>query len=101
VLRRAPRRRVRHKAIARVRRADVVEADGVGLLPVAAVAAAAAAADGLHRLVDAAYQKRSFAISSNLHPPGSTQRRADQGRCLSWGEVRSRPPNAIARWHLS
>ena len=99
MLLRAPRRRHRHKAIARVRRADVVEADGVGLLPVAAVAAAAA--DGLHRLVDAAYQKRSFAISSNLHPPGSTQRRADQGRCLSWGEVRSRPPNAIARWHLS
>jgi DNA replication protein DnaC len=29
---------------------------------------AADAAEGLYRLVDAAYEKRSVAISSNLHP---------------------------------
>nr|WP_277604004.1 ATP-binding protein [Agrococcus sp. ARC_14] len=28
------------------------------------------AAEGLYRLVDAAYEKRSIAISSNLHPAG-------------------------------
>ena len=28
------------------------------------------AAEGLYRLVDAAYEKRSVAISSNLHPAG-------------------------------
>ncbi len=28
------------------------------------------AAEGLYRLVDAAYEKRSVAISSNLHPSG-------------------------------
>ena len=29
---------------------------------------AADAAEGLYRLVDAAYEKRSIAVSSNLHP---------------------------------
>ena len=53
------------KAIARVLRADLVIVDDIGLLPVAADAA-----EGLYRLVDAAYEKRSVAISSNLHPSG-------------------------------
>ena len=39
--------------------------DDIGLLPVAQDAA-----EGLYRLVDAAYEKRSVAISSNLHPAG-------------------------------
>ena len=51
------------KAIARVLRADLVVVDDIGLLPVAVDAA-----EGLYRLVDAAYEKRSIAISSNLHP---------------------------------
>ncbi|MGC0272223.1 IS21-like element helper ATPase IstB [Pseudactinotalea sp. Z1739] len=53
------------KAIARVLRADLVVVDDIGLLPVAEEAA-----EGLYRLVDAAYEKRSVAISSNLHPAG-------------------------------
>jgi DNA replication protein DnaC len=53
------------KAITRVLRADLVVVDDIGLLPVAADAA-----EGLYRLVDAAYEKRSIAISSNLHPAG-------------------------------
>lgn len=53
------------KAIARVLRADLVVIDDIGLLPVAGDAA-----EGLYRLVDAAYEKRSVAISSNLHPAG-------------------------------
>ena len=53
------------KAIARVLRADLVVVDDIGLLPVAADAA-----EGLYRLVDAAYEKRSIALSSNLHPSG-------------------------------
>jgi DNA replication protein DnaC len=32
--------------------------------------AAPDAAEGLYRLVDAAYEKRSVAVSSNLHPVG-------------------------------
>ena len=39
--------------------------DDVGLLPVSADAA-----DALFRVVDAAYEKRSIAISSNIHPSG-------------------------------
>jgi len=51
------------KAIVRVLRADLVVVDDIGLLAVAQDAA-----EGLYRLVDAAYEKRSVAISSNLHP---------------------------------
>lgn len=51
------------KAIGRILRADLVVVDDIGLLPVAPDAA-----EGLYRLVDAAYEKRSIGISSNLHP---------------------------------
>ncbi len=37
--------------------------DDIGLMPISADAA-----EGLYRLVDAAYERRSVAISSNLHP---------------------------------
>ena len=39
--------------------------DDIGLLPVAAETA-----EALYRVVDAAYEKRSIALSSNLHPAG-------------------------------
>jgi len=51
------------KATARVLRADLVVVDDIGLLP-----DAQDAAEGRYRLVDAAYEKRSVPISSNLHP---------------------------------
>ena len=50
-------------AVARVLRADIVVVDDIGLLPVGPDAA-----EGLYRLVDAAYENRSVAVSSNLHP---------------------------------
>ena len=53
------------KAITRLLKAELIIVDDIGLLPVAADAA-----EGLYRLVDAAYEKRSIAISSNLHPAG-------------------------------
>jgi DNA replication protein DnaC len=53
------------KAIAKILRADLIVVDDIGLLPVATDAA-----EGLYRLVDAAYEKRAIAISSNLHPAG-------------------------------
>jgi len=53
------------RAMARILRADLVVVDDIGLLPVAQDAA-----EGLYRLVDAAYEKRSVAVSSNLHPSG-------------------------------
>ncbi|WP_139416611.1 ATP-binding protein [Agromyces laixinhei] len=53
------------KVVARILRADLIVIDDIGLLPVGADAA-----EGLYRLVDAAYEKRSIAVSSNLHPAG-------------------------------
>jgi DNA replication protein DnaC len=53
------------KAVARILRAELVVIDEIGLLPVSHEAA-----DGLYRIVDAAYEKRSIALSSNLHPAG-------------------------------
>ncbi|MFZ1409993.1 MAG: IS21-like element helper ATPase IstB [Micropruina sp.] len=53
------------KAITRILRADVIVIDDIGLLPVSHDAA-----EGLYRVVDAAYEKRSIALSSNLHPAG-------------------------------
>ncbi len=51
--------------MARILRADLVVVDDIGLLPVAPDAA-----EGLYWLVDAAYERRSVAVSSNLHPSG-------------------------------
>jgi len=42
--------------------------DDIGLLPISADAA-----EGLYRLVDAAYEKRSLALSTNIHPSGFDQ----------------------------
>ena len=46
-------------------RAELVVIDDVGLLPVGTDAA-----EGLYRIVEAAYERKSVAISSNLHPSG-------------------------------
>ena len=54
-----------NKAIGKLIRADLVVIDDVGLLPVSADAA-----EALFRVIDAAYEKRSIAISSNIHPSG-------------------------------
>jgi DNA replication protein DnaC len=56
------------KAITRILRADLIVVDDIGLLPVAADAA-----EGLYRLVDAACERRSVAVSSNLHPSKAHQ----------------------------
>jgi DNA replication protein DnaC len=53
------------KAITKLIRSDLILIDDVGLLPVSGDAA-----EALFRVVDAAYEKRSIAISSNIHPSG-------------------------------
>lgn len=53
------------RAVAKILRADLVVIDDIGLLAVATDAA-----EGLYRVVDAAYEKRALAVSSNLHPAG-------------------------------
>src|SRR5205823_8583444 len=44
----------------------LIVVDDIGLLPVSPDAA-----EGFFRLVDAAYEKRSVAVSSNVHPPAA------------------------------
>lgn len=56
------------KAFAPLVRADLVIVDDIGLLPLSADAA-----EGFYRLVDAAYERRSLAVSSNLHPSAFDQ----------------------------
>jgi DNA replication protein DnaC len=53
------------KAIERICRVDLIVVGDMGLLPVGSDTAAE-----FYRLVDAAYEKCSLAISSNLHPAG-------------------------------
>jgi DNA replication protein DnaC len=53
------------KAIAKLIRADLVIVDDIGMVPVSPEAA-----EALFRLVDAAYERRSLAITSNIHPSG-------------------------------
>lgn len=53
------------RAIRRIMRADLIVIDDIGLLPVATETA-----EALYRVVDAAYERRSIALSSNLHPAG-------------------------------
>jgi len=56
------------KALVPILRADVIVVDDIGLLPITEEAA-----EGLYRLVDSAYERRSVAVSSNLHPSGFDQ----------------------------
>jgi DNA replication protein DnaC len=56
------------RIVKQVCRADVIVIDDVGLLPVSAQAA-----EGFYRIVEAAYEKRSVVVTSNLHPSGFDQ----------------------------
>ena len=53
------------KAIKRITRVDLIIVDDIGMLAVGEDAA-----EGFYRLVDACYETRSLAVSSNLHPAG-------------------------------
>ena len=53
------------KAVAKIVRAELIVIDDIGLLPVGSDAA-----EGLYRIVEAAYERKSVAVSSNLHPSG-------------------------------
>lgn len=54
-----------NRAIDRIIRADLIVIDDIGLLPISSEAA-----EGFYRVVDAAYERRSLTVSSNLHPSG-------------------------------
>lgn len=56
------------RTIKRISKANLVCVDDIGLLP-----ASPDATEGFFRLIDAAYEQRSLAISSNLHPSSFDQ----------------------------
>jgi len=56
------------KAFAALATVALTVIDDIGLLPISADAT-----EGLYRLVDAAYERRSLALSTNLHPSGFDQ----------------------------
>jgi len=53
------------KTIQRITRAELIVVDDIGMLP-----AGQAAGEAFYRLVDAAYERRSLAVTSNIHPSG-------------------------------
>ena len=53
------------KTITRITRAELIVIDDIGMLPTGQ-----AAGETFYRVVDAAYQRRSIAVTSNLHPSG-------------------------------
>lgn len=53
------------KLIAKITRPELIIVDDIGMLP-----SGQAAAEAFYRLVDATYERRSLAVTSNLHPAG-------------------------------
>ena len=53
------------RTIARICRCDLIVVDDIGMLP-----AGEDAAEAFYRIIDAAYERRSIAVTSNIHPSG-------------------------------
>jgi DNA replication protein DnaC len=53
------------RVVARICSADLIVIDDIGMLP-----AGQEAAEAFYRVVDAAYERRSVAVTSNIHPSG-------------------------------
>lgn len=53
------------RTVARICRQDLIVVDDIGMLPVGQDAA-----EAFYRVVDAAYERRSIAVTSNIHPSG-------------------------------
>ncbi|WP_275106864.1 ATP-binding protein [Nocardia terpenica] len=53
------------RAVARICSCDLIVCDDIGMLPVGQDAA-----EAFYRVIDAAYERRAMAVSSNLHPSG-------------------------------
>lgn len=51
------------RTVTRICRCDLIVVDDIGMLP-----AGQEAAEAFYRMVDTAYERRSLAVSSNLHP---------------------------------
>jgi DNA replication protein DnaC len=56
------------RTVARICRCELIVVDDIGMLP-----AGQDAAEAFYRVVDAAYERRSVAVTSNIHPSGFDQ----------------------------
>lgn len=56
------------RTVARICRCDLIVVDDIGMLP-----AGQDAAEAFYRVIDAAYERRSVAVTSNIHPSGFDQ----------------------------
>jgi DNA replication protein DnaC len=56
------------RTVARICRCDLIVVDDIGMLP-----AGQDAAEAFYRIIDAAYERRSVAVTSNIHPSGFDQ----------------------------
>jgi DNA replication protein DnaC len=54
-----------NRVVTRICRAELIVVDDIGMLP-----AGQDAAEAFYRVVDAAYERRSVAVTSNIHPSG-------------------------------
>jgi DNA replication protein DnaC len=53
------------RTVTRICRSDLIVVDDIGMLP-----AGQEAAEAFYRITDAAYERRSLAVTSNIHPSG-------------------------------
>jgi DNA replication protein DnaC len=53
------------RTVTRICRSDLIVVDDIGMLP-----AGQDAAEAFYRVIDAAYERRSIAVTSNIHPSG-------------------------------
>lgn len=72
------------RTVARICRADFIVIDDIGLLPVGEDAA-----EAFYRIIDAAYERRSIAVTSNIHPSMLRHDHAEDSRGR-----KHRPPHA-------
>ena len=89
--------------MARICRSDLIVVDDIGMLP-----AGQDAAEAFYRLVDAAYERRSVAVDSNLHPSGFDElmpktlatATVDNRSTHGFSEIRSGQRNRISAGHV-
>ena len=78
------------RTVARICRADLIVVDDIGMLP-----AGQDAAEAFYRITHAAYERRSVAVTSNIHPGWIRHHHAEDPRDRDGGPAAApRPPGA-------
>jgi len=83
------------RTITKITRADLIVVDDIGMPP-----AGQAAAEALYRLIDAAYERRSVAVTSNLHPLRIRHHHAQNLGCALASRFHAKARTDAIRRHL-